>query len=243
MLIAAWLAMIRINACSMLVNGWTSRRARVSAPTSRCGELERHDQTRPRCICETEGLEAPILGGICDRDQLAALRRPSDDALTELESRDLSEVVGERVRRDSGQGTTVLLEEEDRGSIAVDEVGRGLEHEVDRLLQLQTRREEVTDLAQKVDNDLVVHRRSEYTREFRRQRTVGQLQSIQCSAHERRFCNSSTSAGSTFRASPTTPRSASLKIGAFSSLLTATIAFAPFIPTVCCIAPLIPNAR
>ena len=207
------------------------------------GRLERHHQTGPRRVRETQGFEAPVLGGIRDRDELAALRCPAHDALTELESSDLTEVVGEWVRGDSGQGTTVLIEEEDRGSIAVDQVGGGLEHEVDRLLQLQTRREEVSDLAQKVDNDLVVHRRAEYTCEFRRQRTVGQLQSIQRSAHDRRLCSSSTSAGSTFKASPTTPRSASLKIGAFSSLLTATIAFAPFIPTVCCIAPLMPNAR
>ena len=42
--------------------------------------------------------------------------------------------------------------------------------------------------------------------------------------------------------SPMTPRSASLKIGASGSLLMAMIVFAPFIPTVCCIAPEIPTA-
>jgi len=41
------------------------------------------------------GFEATVLGGICDRNQLAALRRPAHDALAELESRDLTEVVGE----------------------------------------------------------------------------------------------------------------------------------------------------
>ena len=227
----------------MLVKGCTSRRASVKAPTRRCGELERHHQAGSRRVRESQRFEAPVLRGIGDRNELATLRRPPDDALTELESSDLTEVVGEWIRRDSGQGTAVLIEQKDRGSIAVDQVGCGLEHEVDRLLQLQTRREKVSDLAQKVDNYLVVHRRAEYTCEFRRQRTVGQLQSIQCRAHDLRLCNSSTSAGSTFRASPTIPRSASLKIGAFSSLLTATIAFAPFIPTVCCIAPLMPKAR
>ena len=47
MLIAAWLAMICINACSMLVKGCTSRRASVSAPTKRCGDssgMTRHER-------------------------------------------------------------------------------------------------------------------------------------------------------------------------------------------------------
>src|SRR5207247_4794241 len=49
-------------------------------------------------------------------------------------------------------------------------------------------------------------------------------------------------AGSTWNRSPTTPRSAIARRGASASLLIATIRFAPFIPTTCCKAPLIPAA-
>ena len=45
-----------------------------------------------------------------------------------------------------------------------------------------------------------------------------------------------------FSASPTMPRSAIWKMGASSSLLMAMIFFAPFMPTTCCVAPLIPTA-
>ena len=54
---------------------------------------------------------------------------------------------------------------------------------------------------------------------------------------------SSVRAGSTWNRSPTTPRSAMARSGASASLLIATIRFAPFIPTMCCSAPLIPAAR
>src|SRR5438046_1261144 len=50
------------------------------------------------------------------------------------------------------------------------------------------------------------------------------------------------SCGTILWTSPTTPRSASLKMGASGSLLMAMIVLAPFIPTVCCIAPEIPSA-
>ena len=53
---------------------------------------------------------------------------------------------------------------------------------------------------------------------------------------------SSVSAGTIWNRSPTTPRSAIFRIGASASLLIATIRFAPFIPTTCCSAPLIPAA-
>src|SRR5207342_1819544 len=53
---------------------------------------------------------------------------------------------------------------------------------------------------------------------------------------------SSVRAGITWNTSPTTPRSAIFRIGASASLLIATIRFAPFIPTMCCRAPLIPAA-
>ena len=52
----------------------------------------------------------------------------------------------------------------------------------------------------------------------------------------------SMSLGMTLVTSPTTPRSAMEKIGASGSLLTATMFFAPFIPTMCWVAPEIPKA-
>jgi hypothetical protein len=57
-----------------------------------------------------------------------------------------------------------------------------------------------------------------------------------------RACSSSMSWGTTLSTSPTTPRSASLKIGASASLLMATMFLLPFMPTVCCMAPLMPQA-
>src|SRR5262249_19785348 len=54
---------------------------------------------------------------------------------------------------------------------------------------------------------------------------------------------SSVRAGRIWNRSPTTPRSAMLRIGASASLLIATIRRAPFIPTACWSAPLIPAAR
>lgn len=57
-----------------------------------------------------------------------------------------------------------------------------------------------------------------------------------------RAFSSSMSLGSTLSVSPTMPRSASLKIGASGSLLIATMFLAPFMPTVCCMAPLMPQA-
>ena len=134
--------------------------------------LEWHHQAGARRIRKAESLETPVLGGIRDGHELAPLRGPSHDALTELESGDLSEVVGEWKRRNRRKPQTVLVHEKDGRRIAVDEVGCGLEHEVDRLLQFQAGREEVSDLTQKVDNDLVVHRSAEYTREFRPRRIV-----------------------------------------------------------------------
>src|SRR5439155_9194102 len=53
---------------------------------------------------------------------------------------------------------------------------------------------------------------------------------------------SSASLGTTWCKSPTTPRSENSKIGAFASLLIATITFEPCMPTLCWIAPEIPQA-
>jgi hypothetical protein len=58
----------------------------------------------------------------------------------------------------------------------------------------------------------------------------------------RRALTSSVSFGRTAFRSPTTPRSAKSKIGAFSSLLIATIVPLPFMPTLCWIAPEMPQA-
>ena len=57
-----------------------------------------------------------------------------------------------------------------------------------------------------------------------------------------RLRTSSVSAGTIWNRSPTTPRSAIRRIGASASLLIATMRFAPFMPTTCCSAPLIPAA-
>ncbi len=56
----------------------------------------------------------------------------------------------------------------------------------------------------------------------------------------RRFSISSVRAGTTLKRSPTTPRSAIFRIGASGSFVIATIRFAPFMPTRCWSAPLIP---
>jgi hypothetical protein len=54
--------------------------------------------------------------------------------------------------------------------------------------------------------------------------------------------NASMSLGTTLWTSPTTPRSAIEKIGASLSLLMAMMFLAPFMPTMCCVAPEIPQA-
>ena len=61
-------------------------------------------------------------------------------------------------------------------------------------------------------------------------------------AHDVRARTSSTSFGTISCRSPTTPRSENSKIGAFASLLIATITFEPCIPTLCWIAPEMPSA-
>ena len=61
-------------------------------------------------------------------------------------------------------------------------------------------------------------------------------------AHPRRAWTSSVSFGTIACRSPTTPRSANSKMGAFGSLLIATIVFELCIPTLCWIAPEIPQA-
>ena len=61
-------------------------------------------------------------------------------------------------------------------------------------------------------------------------------------AYPLRASSSLMSWGTTLSTSPTMPRSASLKIGASASLLIATMFLLPFMPTVCCMAPLIPQA-
>ena len=61
-------------------------------------------------------------------------------------------------------------------------------------------------------------------------------------AHDVRARTSSTSFGTIACRSPTTPRSENSKIGAFASLLIATITFEPCIPTLCWIAPEMPSA-
>jgi hypothetical protein len=57
------------------------------------------------------------------------------------------------------------------------------------------------------------------------------------------FSSSSMRAGTISNRSPTTPKSATSKIGAFWSLLMAAMVREPFMPTTCWIAPLMPRAR
>src|SRR6185312_10772665 len=61
-------------------------------------------------------------------------------------------------------------------------------------------------------------------------------------AHDLRLRTSSVSLGTISCKSPTTPRSEYSKIGAFGSLLIATITFEPCMPTLCWIAPEMPSA-
>ena len=61
-------------------------------------------------------------------------------------------------------------------------------------------------------------------------------------AHDLRARTSSVSFGTISCRSPTTPRSENSKIGAFGSLLIATITFEPCMPTLCWMAPEMPSA-
>jgi hypothetical protein len=79
-------------------------------------------------------------------------------------------------------------------------------------------------------------------------RPSGQLGHLPINGEEPRtypfffFLTAAVSAGTIFKASPTTPRSAIFMIGASASLLMAMITFDVFMPTVCCIAPEMPTA-
>ena len=82
-----------------------------------------------------------------------------------------------------------------------------------------------------------VRRRAERLRARERRGVVGRAD-----AAHRRARSSSVSFGAICVRSPTTPRSAKSKIGAFGSLLTATIVPEPCMPTLCWIAPEMPSA-
>ena len=94
---------------------------------------------------------------------------------------------------------------------------------------------------QDADLDPLVHRVGRLADELaraERRRVVGGAD-----AHEPRCCfTSSVSFGTISWRSPTTPRSLNSKIGAFASLLIATIVFELCMPTLCWIAPLMPSA-
>ncbi len=72
-----------------------------------------------------------------------------------------------------------------------------------------------------------------------RRRVVGRARRHYASL---RCCTSSVSFGTISCTSPTTPRSLNSKIGAFGSLLIATITFELCMPTLCWIAPEMPSA-
>ena len=82
-----------------------------------------------------------------------------------------------------------------------------------------------------------VRRRADRLRTRERRRVVGRAD-----AAHRRARSSSVSFGAICVRSPTTPRSAKSKIGAFGSLLTATIVPEPCMPTLCWMAPEMPSA-
>ena len=94
---------------------------------------------------------------------------------------------------------------------------------------------------QDADLDPLVHgigRLADELARAERRRKVGGA-----NGHDPRCCfTSSVSFGTISWTSPTTPRSLNSKIGAFASLLMATIVFELCMPTLCWIAPLIPSA-
>ena len=95
---------------------------------------------------------------------------------------------------------------------------------------------------QDADLDPLVHRIGRLADELaraERRRVVGRANR----RHDPRCCfTSSVSFGTISWRSPTTPRSLNSKIGAFASLLMATIVFELCMPTLCWIAPLMPSA-
>src|SRR4051812_30753288 len=93
---------------------------------------------------------------------------------------------------------------------------------------------------QKADFDALVDRVGRRRDRFRR-RPRGRI-IARANAHDLRERTSSVSFGTISCRSPTTPRSENSKIGAFASLLIATITFDPCIPTLCWIAPEMPSA-
>src|SRR5206468_6183826 len=84
---------------------------------------------------------------------------------------------------------------------------------------------------------LGIARRRDRLADVERRRKVGRLRHAALRAR-----TSSVSFGTIACRSPTTPRSAYSKIGAFGSLLMATITFEPCMPTLCWIAPEMPTA-
>src|SRR5438270_12946828 len=74
-------------------------------------------------------------------------------------------------------------------------------------------------------------------------RTLDVWQRLSEVDHALAFLISSISGGTISNKLPTTPKSAISNIGASASLLMAMIVRAPFIPTMCWMAPLMPSAR
>src|SRR5207237_5773578 len=77
-----------------------------------------------------------------------------------------------------GEGAPLGVGEEDGRGVAGDQLRGRLEHEVNRLFQLERRGEEPPHLTEQVDYYLVIHPTGEYTgrsAEFRQERTVGRL--------------------------------------------------------------------
>ncbi len=147
-----------------------------------------------------------------DRDRRFGDRRKQHDEAPE----------DERVHQAGAELLQELLLEEDVGDLAGDAVGGG--GAASRLASVRDERHARPDAAHEQD-----HRHDDDGREGR-----GGYEPV------RRFSISSVRAGTTLKRSPTTPRSAIFRIGASGSFVIATIRLAPFIPTMCWSAPLIP---
>src|SRR5581483_7887477 len=147
--------------------------------------------------------------------------------------------IDDRARKQMRAGRLALLEHRDRD--VAEPLGRRgiLLHE---LPEPDRGREPRGACADDADADLDalvrrIGRRADRLLRRPRRREVGRPD-----AHDFRARTSSVSFGTIACRSPTTPRSANSKIGAFGSLLIATIVFDPCMPTLCWIAPEMPSA-
>ena len=165
-----------------------------------------------------------------------------------LDRQPVAEETAERTRVDDGAGEEMragrlaLLDDRD-GHLAeaLGDLGRLLQ----QLPETDRTGKPGRPCADDQDSDLDplrrrIGRRRDHLGRRERRRVVRRADSAL--AHPLRAWTSSVSFGTIVCRSPTTPRSANSKIGAFGSLLIATIVFELCIPTLCWIAPEMPQA-